>query len=100
MRVNAVLCLLFCKLLILLAKSPAGAAGPQAPENIFFGAPFCQRSWQKGAPKALFLEGLALQTSQLGVSQQNDCFACRALWLAWVLSFAGPGEKRHTNKEK
>jgi hypothetical protein len=58
--------------MILLANSPAGLRGLQAPENSSFVAAFCQLRWQKAATKELSLEGEALLTSQLGVSQQNE----------------------------
>src|SRR4051794_7822918 len=61
-----------CVLTILLANSPAGLRGPAAPEKSSFVAAFCQLRWQKAATKNRSLEGFALQTSQSGVSQQND----------------------------
>ena len=57
-------------ILILLATSPAGAAGAAGPEKRSFGAAFCQLRWQKAAPNERALAGEARQTSQSGVSQQ------------------------------
>ena len=61
---------------ILLAYSQRRCAGPGTlwvPSRMsLFAAAFARLRWQKAAAKTLFLEGLALQTSQFGVSQQND----------------------------
>jgi hypothetical protein len=57
-----------------LANSPAGAAGPQAPEYSFL-LLLLPASLAKAATKDRSLEGLALQTSQSAVSQQKDVFA-------------------------
>jgi hypothetical protein len=55
---------------ILLAYSPAGAAGAAGPPRIYF-LLFASEAGKKKQQKGLFLEGEALQTSHLAVYQQN-----------------------------
>jgi hypothetical protein len=62
--------------MIQLANSPAGLRGPQAPRTVLLLLLFASFAGKKQQQKDRSLEGFALQTSQSGVSQQNDHYGC------------------------